>query len=399
MRFKYALVASICSLFLFQALGQQRQPANSSYNTKEHYTKTEVLIPMRDGVKLFTIIYAPRDQSQKYPFLMTRTAYGIQPYGPDNYRNSIGPNSEFAREGYIIVYQDTRGKFKSEGEFIHHRPLLEGPGHIDESTDTYDTIDWLIKNVPNNNGRVGLWGISWAGWEVSQGMVNAHPALKASSPQSPPQDQFLGDDYHSGGAFQLMYAFDWMSTNARARSAPTDKPAGRFDYGTPDGYDFFVRLGSAANAREYFADAVPTWNDFMIHGTYDDYWQARSIPRHLKNISHPVLIVGAWFDAQDFYGPFQMYRAMQEYNPNTKTYFVIGPWLHGGYARMDGDTLGNISFGSKTGVYYREQIELPFFNYYLKDKGDFKMPGIQAFKTGKNEWSSMINGLRKAPRS
>jgi len=249
----------------------------------------------------------------------------------------------------------------------------------------------LLKNIPNNNGRVGQWGISWGGWEVSQGMIGAHPALRASSPQSPPQDQFLGDDHHSGGAFQLMYAFAWMSDNARARSAPTDQPPGRFDYGTPDGYDFFLRMGSAANARKFFADDVPTWNDYMIHGTYDDYWQSRNVPKDLKNIDHPVLIVAGWFDAQDFYGPFRMYRAMVENNPRNKTYLVIGPWLHGGYARMDGDTLGNISFGSKTGAYYREQVELPFFNYYLKDKGELKLPSVRAFETGKNEWHSEDN--------
>ncbi len=373
----------------------QRQPSaqttaqQPAYSAKEHYAKLETMIPMRDGIKLFTIVYTPKDQSRKYPVLITRTAYGIQPYGLDNYRNAVGPNNEFAREGYIVVYQDCRGKFRSEGEFIHHRPIVKG--QVNESTDTYDTIEWLLKNIPNHNGRVGQWGISWGGWEVSQGMIDAHPALKASSPQSPPQDQFLGDDHHSGGAFQLMYAFAWMSGNARARSAPTDQPIGPFDYGTPDGYDFFLRLGAAANARKFFADDVPTWNDYMAHGTYDEYWQSRNVPKDLNNINHPVLIVAGWFDAQDFYGPFRMYRALIEKNPRNKTYFVIGPWLHGGYARMDGDTLGNISFGSKTGVYYREQIELPFFNYYLKDKGEMKLSKVAAFETGRNAWRAADN--------
>lgn len=378
------------SVFLcFCLTGCQKQPPptqTQTYNVKEHYTKSEHMIPMRDGVKLFTIVYAPKDQSQKYPILMTRTAYGIQPYGPENYREVIGPNNEFAKEGYIVVYQDARGKFKSEGEFIHHRPIVKD--QINESTDTYDTIDWLIKNLPNNNGRVGQWGISWGGWEVAQGMIDAHPALKASSPQCPPEDHFLGDDHHSGGAFQLMYAFGWMSTNARARAVPTGQPVARFDYGTPDGYDFFLRLGAAANARKFFADDFPTWNDFMQHGTYDEYWQSRNVPKDLKNINHPVLIVAGWFDAQDFYGPFRMYDALVKNNPDNKTHFVIGPWQHGGHARMDGDSLGNISFGSKTGVYYREQVELPFFNYYLKDKGGLKLPNVLAFHTGKNEWKS-----------
>ena len=361
-----------------------QQPA---YDVKEHYAKSEYMVPMRDGIKLFTIVYAPKDTAQSYPILITRTAYGIPPYGPGNYRSVVGPNNEFAREGYIVVYQDCRGKFRSEGEFIHHRPYVKG--QVNESTDTYDTIEWLLKNIPHHNGRVGQWGISWGGWEVSQGMIDAHPALKASSPQSPPQDQFLGDDHHSGGAFQLMYAFAWMSGNARARSAPTDQPIGPFDYGTPDGYDFFLRLGAAANARKFFADDVPTWNDYMAHGTYDAYWQTRNVPKDLNNINHPVLIVAGWFDAQDFYGPFRMYRALMEKSPQNKTYFVIGPWLHGGYARMDGDTLGNISFGSKTGVYYRDQIELPFFNYYLKDKGEMKLSKVSAFETGTNAWQGL----------
>jgi len=374
------LIASLALCAGFEA-------AQDAYDVRAHYTKSEVMIPMRDGVKLFTIIYAPKDTRQKYPILITRTAYSIAPYGPDNYRAVVGPNNEFAKEGYIVAYQDTRGKFKSEGDFIHHRPIIKG--QVNEVTDTYDTIDWLVKNVPDNNGRVGQWGISWDGWEASQGMIDAHPALKASSPQSPPQDQFLGDDHHSGGAFQLMYAFSWMSDNARARSAPTDQPPGRFDYGTPDGYDFFLRLGSAAKAREFFADDVPTWNDYMIHGTYDEYWQSRNVPKDLKNINHPVLLVGAWFDAQDFWGPFRMYDAMVKNNPNNQLYFVLGPWLHGGYSRMEGDTLGNISFGSKTGVYYRERIELPFFNYYLKDKGSLSLPKVQAFETGRNAWRSL----------
>jgi len=385
-----SIASSLLILLCMGGLGRQQSPQldGPAYNVKVHYTKREYMIPMRDDIKLFTIVYSPKDASQKYPILISRTAYGIPPYGPNEYKSVIDPNNDFAKEGYIVVYQDTRGKFKSEGEFIHHRPILKGPNQTNESTDTYDTIDWLVKNIPNNNGRVGQWGISWGGWEVSQGMIDAHPALKASSPQSPPQDQFLGDDHHSGGAFQLMYAFAWMSGNARARSAPTDKPPGPFDYGTPDGYDFFLRLGAAANARKFFQDEVPTWNDYMIHGTYDEYWQSRNVPKDLKNINHPVLIVAGWFDAQDFYGPFRMYHAMEQNNPNNKTYFVIGPWLHGGYARMDGDSLGNISFGLKTGVYYREQVEFPFFNYYLKDKGELKLPRVTAFETGKNAWHS-----------
>src|SRR5712664_308210 len=365
---------------------------------KTQYVKRELFIPMRDGVKLFTIVYAPRDTARTYPLLMTRTAYGIAPYGANEYRAVLGPNNEFAKEGYIFVYQDTRGKFKSEGEFVHHVPIVKGSSKPNESTDTWDTIDWLVKNVPNNNGRVGQWGISWAGWEVSQGMIGAHPALRASSPQAPPQDQFFGDDYHSGGAYQLMYGFNWMSTNARARVAPSERPVERFDYGTPDGYRFFLDPGAAANAQKYFADEVPTWNDHMAHSTYDEYWQARNVPKDLDHVTHPVLIVAAWFDAQDFYGPFRLYRAMKEKNPANKTTLVVGPWLHGGWARSGGDTLGHINFASKTAERYRTEIELPFFNFYLKNKGPatagpyrdeagrLNLPDAAVFETGANRW-------------
>lgn len=344
---------------------------------------------MRDGAKLFTVVYAPKDQSRKYPILMTRTAYGIAPYGQRNYSRVLGPNREFDKEGYIFVHQDVRGRFKSEGDFVHHRPIISG--QVNESTDTYDTIDWLVKNIPTNNGRVGQWGISWAGWETSQGMIGAHPALKASSPQSPPQDQFLGDDHHSGGAFQLMYAFSWMAGNARVRSAATDNHPKSFDYGTQDGYNFFLKLGSAANARGFFAEDFPTWDDYMVHGTYDYYWQSRNVPKDLQNVHHPVLLVGGWFDAQDFYGAFRMQDALQKNSRDNKTYFVMGPWQHGGYSSMKGDRLGDIDFGSDTGVFYRERIELPFFNYYLKDKGALTLPRVQAFETGRNAWQGFAS--------
>ena len=379
--------------------------AQATFDVRAHYVKREVSIPMRDGVKLFTIVYAPKDTGQRYPLLMTRTAYGIAPYGADAYRTVLGPNNEFAKEGYIFVYQDTRGKFKSEGEFVHHVPYTRGDPPLgsgsprpNESTDTWDTIDWLVKNVPNNNGRVGQWGISWAGWEVSMGMIDAHPALKASSPQAPPQDQFLGDDYHSGGAYQMMYGFNWMTSNARARVAPSERPAERFDYGTPDGYRFFLDMGAAANAKKYFDD-VPTYDDHMAHGTYDEYWQARNVPKDLGGVNHPVLIVASWFDAQDFYGPFRMYRALKEKSPANKTTLAVGPWTHGGWSRGDGDTLGNIRFGSKTAEHFRNEIELPFFDFYLKDKGPSgpakagrhrsdgaDLPEAIVFETGGNRW-------------
>lgn len=354
---------------------------------KARYEKREVAIPMRDGVKLFTIIYSPRDTSRTYPFLMTRTGYGIPPYG-DDYRAVLGPNAAFTDEGYIFVYQDTRGRFRSEGEFVHHAPYIKGSAKANESTDTYDTIDWLLANVPNHNGRVGQYGISLAGWHASMGLIEAHPALRASSPQAPPQDQFLGDDYHSGGAFQLSYAFNWMSSNARARSAPSDAPARRFDFGTPDGYRFFLELGAAANAGRLFRDEVPTWNDYMTHGTYDEYWQSRNVPKDLVNVRTPVLVVAGWFDAEDHYGPFMMYHALVTKNPANATRLVVGPWSHGGWARGTGESLGHIAFGARTSEHFRTTIELPFFNYYLKDKGSLAPATVTTFETGTNLWRS-----------
>ena len=380
-----AVIGSVLLFAVVAVVGAaHRQDATQAFDVKAAYTKQEVMVPMRDGARLFTIIYVPRNTSQAYPFMLTRTAYGIPPYGADAYRSVVGPSELFSREGFIFAYQDARGRFKSEGTFVHHLPF-DRSGTPNESTDTYDTIEWLLHNVPNNNGRVGQWGISWDGWETSMGMIDAHPALKASSPQAPPQDQFLGDDYHSGGAYQLMYGFAWMSSNARARTAPTDQPTARFDYGTPDGYRFFLDLGAAADVVKFFGDTVPTWNDHMTHGTYDAYWQARNVPKDLGGVRHPVLIVAGWFDAEDFYGPFRMYRVLEHSNRD-RTTLVVGPWSHGGWARGDGDRLGAIGFASKTSQYYRAEVELPFFNFYLKDKGRFDLPHALAFQTGRNEW-------------
>lgn len=378
-------VALLFAVAVAVVIGSGRaQESQGPADVRASYLKQEVMVPMRDGTKLFTIIYSPRDTTLRYPFMLTRTAYGIAPYGADNYRAVVGPSEQFTREGYIFVYQDARGRFKSEGTFVHHLPF-DRSGRPNESTDTYDTIEWLLKNVPNHNGRVGQWGISWDGWETSMGMIDAHPALKASSPQAPPQDQFLGDDYHSGGAYQLMYGFAWMSSNARARTTPTEQATARFDYGTPDGYRFFLDMGSAANAVKFFGSTVPTWNDHMQHGTYDDYWKSRNVPKDLAGVRHPILIVAGWFDAEDFYGPFRMYRALKEHNAD-RTTLVVGPWAHGGWARGDGNRLGPITFDSNTSEYYRTQVELPFFNFYLKDKGRLDLPRALAFETGTNQW-------------
>jgi putative CocE/NonD family hydrolase len=361
-----------------------------SFDIRAAYTKSEHVVPMRDGIKLFTIVYSPKDQSQPYPIMLHRTPYGSPPYGPENYRRTLGPSADFAREGFIFVYQDVRGKFRSEGEFVVMRPI-EPPGskRSDESTDTYDTIDWLVKNVPNNNGRAGQWGISYPGSQTVWGLVNAHPALEASSPQAPAIDMFLGDDFHHNGAFRLMYTFSWLAGNARPRAGITESRGRGFDYGTPDGYRFFLDVGPIGNINEqYFNHSVPTWNEYMDHPDYDEYWQRQNPLRHLKNVSHAVLNVAGWFDAEDFYGPLETYRALEKLNPVNASSIVVGPWLHGGWASMPGDALGDIRFGSPTGEHYRQNVELPFFLQHLKGKGGAAPAEAVVFETGGNQWKT-----------
>lgn len=366
--------------------------AQETFDIQASYTKEEFMIPMRDGVKLFTQVYMPKDKSQKYPILLFRTPYSIRYYGPDNYRSYLGPNRDYAREGFIFVYQDVRGKFRSEGEFVvmrPHRKVKRGPRDTDESSDTYDTIEWLLKNVPNHNGRVGQWGISYPGWQTVMGMIDAHPAMKASSPQASPSDMWIGDDFHHNGAFRLIYTFGWLSWNAQTRKSLTEERVKPFDYGTPDGYKFFLELGPVANVnRKHFNFQVPTWNEYMEHGDYDEYWKVQNVLQHLDNIKHPVLNVAGWFDAEDFYGPMSIYYTIEKKNPDNKSSIVVGPWLHGGWARMDGDSLGDIRFKLKTGVYFRKKVELPFFNYYLKDKGEMNLPEALVFETGSNRWKT-----------
>ncbi len=360
---------------------------------RENYVKSEHMIPMRDGVRLFTLVYTPRESLTEVPILLYRTPYSIGPYGPDEFRSPLGPSPEFDRDGYIFAFQDVRGKFKSEGEFEVIRPLAlepKGPEDVDESTDNYDTIEWLVVNIPGHNGRVGQWGISYSGWQTVMGMVDAHPALEASSPQASPSDMFIGDDWHHNGAFRIMYAFSWLSGNARRRAGPTAERAERFDYGTPWGYEFFLDAGAASQIDElYFHGDVPAWNDFMEHDTYDEFWKRQNVLRHLDNIDHPILNVAGWFDTEDFYGPMSIYQTIEEANPGNESTLAVGPWLHGGWRRMEGDHLGCIEFDSKTSLTFQREVQFPFFQHYLKDEGDWPaIEGIEAvvFETGTNEW-------------
>jgi hypothetical protein len=356
----------------------------------QHYTKAEYQVPMRDGARLFTIVYSPRDQSKKYPILFNRTPYNSSPYGKEmNFSFRRGLSSAFLKEGFIFVYQDVRGRFMSEGVFHHMTPFIDNKKNkndVDESSDAYDTMDWLIKNLSNHNGRIGMWGISYPGYYSSYAAINAHPALKCVSPQAPISDWYF-DDVHHHGAFLLSPNFGFFADMDLPRHGFSKDWVKSYDWKTPDGYQFFMDLGPLKNAKTtYFGDSIGFWNDIVAHPDYDDFWQKRNILPHLKNIKPAVLVVGGWYDAEDLYGTFKTYKTIEKNNPGIKNSLVIGPWIHGGWARTDGSSLGNVSFTSKTSYFYRDSIELPFFTYYLKDKGNLNLPEAMMFETGRNEW-------------
>jgi uncharacterized protein len=361
--------------------------------TRAHYTKYDYRIPMRDGVRLFTSVYAPKDTSRTYPMLMMRTPYSVAPYGIDNYRPVVGPSELAEKEGFIMVYQDVRGRYLSEGAFVDVPPRkahLNGPKDFDESTDTWDTIDWLVKNVPNNNGKVGTWGISYPGFFAAFGLMNAHPALKAASPQAPMGDVGNGDDAYHNGAFHLAANFGFY-TNFKPRGPEPERPrppnTPRFDFGTQDHYDFYLNMGPLANANKlYLKDQNPYWNDLLKHATYDDFWQSRAQAPHMKHVTPATLFVGGWFDAEDLAGPLKLFYSTEEHGAMAPNTLVMGPWRHGGWAHGPGDTLGDLNFGSHTGEYFREKIELAFFVKNLKGKGDEKFPKAWLFETGTNQW-------------
>ncbi|HMV86917.1 MAG TPA: CocE/NonD family hydrolase [Blastocatellia bacterium] len=365
--------------------------AQEAFNVKEHYTKAEYQISMRDGVKLFTSVYVPKDASQKYPMIMQRTPYSVAPYGPDNYRGQLGPSPLFAKEGFIFVYQDVRGRNMSEGDFAWMRPFKPKKASAtdaDETTDTWDTIEWLLKNIPNNNGRVGMWGISYPGHYSAQALIDPHPALKAVSPQAPMADNWLGDDMHHNGALFLPHAFNFIINFGRPRTGPGVAQFSRFDHGTADGYKFFLEMGALPNAQKYMKNENRYWNEWMEHGDYDEYWQAQNVPQHLKKVTPAVMTVGGWFDAEDVQGPLWIYREIEKNNPKAWNVLVEGPWCHGCWSRRDASALGGVKFGSNTSAFYQENIEFPFFLHFLKDKGEMKLPEAYVFESGSNVWKT-----------
>jgi hypothetical protein len=355
----------------------------------EHYTKYEHRIPMRDGIRLYTRVYVPKDDAQAWPILLTRTPYALKPYGADNYTDPSGSFGTLAKDKFILVTQDVRGRYGSEGEYVHVRPFQpnKGPQDADESSDAWDTIDWLVKNAPANNGNVGMFGISYPGFYTSMGMIDSHPALKAASPQAPISDWFIGDDIHHNGAFFLSQNFDFFYRFAQRREDPLREMVESFHFQTPDGYDFFLRLGPLANVdARFFKGRVPIWNEFLAHPTYDDYWKARNLRPQLKNIRCAVMTVGGWFDAEDLFGTLETYRWSERLNPGITNVLVMGPWAHGDWGRGTGDKLGHVSFRAKTSEHYREKIELPFFRHFLKGDTNYTPTEAHIFETGTHRW-------------
>jgi putative CocE/NonD family hydrolase len=371
------------------APGRMVNKEDSAY-IRKNYKKMEVMIPMRDGVKLYTCIYVPKDDTKSYPIMLDRTPYGCAPYGPDAFKTSLGPSMIFAREGFIFAYQDVRGKFMSEGDFVATRPykVKKTPTDFDESSDTYDAIDWMTKNLPLNNGKVGTWGISAPGFYTTMTAIEAHPALKAVSPQAPVTNWFMGDDRHHNGVFQEMGTFAFISGFGVVRPKPSPIGARGFSaYNTQDGYNFFLKMGPLKNLNERILHHTnPLWDEMQYHDTYDEYWKSRTPEPHLKNIGPAVMTVGGFFDQEDPYGPLKTFAAIEKGGHKDLNTLVMGPWYHGAFSRGDGETVGNIQLGSKTGLFYRENIEFPFFMHYLKDAPDPQLPKAYVFETGSNTW-------------
>ncbi len=387
-QFLVALVLSILS-----ALIGITPSADAHSLTEEvlrlQYEKREYRIPMRDGVQLFTVVFTPRDGSRRYPILLKRTPYSVAPYGSDKYPEQLGPSPLFDREGYIFAFQDVRGCYMSEGTFVNVRPLLpadHAKDAIDESTDTFDTIQWLLDHVADHNGKVGMWGISYPGFYAAAGMIDAHPALAAVSPQAPIADWFF-DDFHHHGAFFLAHAFNFLINFGLPRPQPTMEGHRRFDHGTPDGYRFFQDAGTLRRLEQkYMHGQVAYWDELSRHPNYDRYWQERNLLPHLNQVAPAVMTVGGWFDAEDLYGPLKIYRSIEAGNPGIVNVLVMGPWYHGAWARDEGERLGNISFGSKTSEFFRSTIELPFFEHFLKGAQEAELPEAYVFETGTNQW-------------
>ena len=407
----------LCLLAPLEMQAQEPAAAADGY-IKSHYTKYEYRIPMRDGVRLFTSVYAPKDsafpqpenpgdggenpggggkdrkgnaEAGRWPILMDRTPYSVAPYGEDQYKKHLGPSDELEKSGYIFVYQDVRGRYMSEGTFVEMTPSIDvkkSKSDVDESSDTYDTVEYLLKHLASNNGKVGIWGISYPGFYTSASIIDSHPAIKAASPQAPMTDLFLGDDSYHGGAFMLSGNFgfypDFWQFSKPGTKEPVPFP---FSFGTADGYQFYLNAGPTKNLdmKELRGESA-LFHDQLVHTTYDDYWKRRNLAPHMHGVKAAVMTVGGWFDAEDLSGPLKTYNAIEKLNPGTTNTIVIGPWVHGGWARTDGDHLGDVQFDAKTAEFFRQEIQFPFFEHYLKGTDAAPLPEAYMFETGTNVW-------------
>ncbi len=403
--YKWILVQIVVFFLFITPISGYSQNADSAWIVN-NYNKKEQYVPMRDGVKLFTSIYIPKDTGEKHPILITRTTYSCMPYG-DNFRNFWSNHyKEYLKEKYIIVVQDVRGKFMSEGIFVDVRPFnpdKKSPLDIDESTDTYDTVDWLIRNIQGNNGKVGVFGTSYPGFYSTQAALSNHPAIVAVSPQAPVTDWFIGDDFHHNGAFFLMDAFgfytEWGFGSPRPKpTKPTpDLFQSAYTPPTKDYYDFYLRTGALPNFTKLTGDSISFWKELMSHPNYDSFWKARNVRAAITNIKAATLEVGGLFDAEDCFGAWNTYRAIEKQSPSTNNKIVMGPWSHGQWATPEGTHLGNVQFGSNTSEWYAANIEIPFFNYYLKGKGNIdQIKEATIFFTGENQWKQFSNWPPKA---
>jgi uncharacterized protein len=370
-----AVLTLLVAVWQVPARLQQR-----SASPADRFAARDAMIPMRDGIRLHAKIFTPKDQREALPLIMLRTPYGVEA----SMFNLVTYMKALADEGYVFVFEDIRGKYRSEGTFVMQRPacnMSPVSSCMDEGTDTYDTIDWLLKNVPQNNGRVGMLGVSYDGWTTIMGALNPHPALKAISPQASPADMWLGDDFHHNGAFRLSYGFEY------AAMMESGKDVKQFSFDRYDTFDWYLALGPLSNVNaKYLQGRIPTWNDYVAHPDYDAFWQRQTLVPFLRDVKVPTLNVAGWWDQEDFYGPVRIYDALEPHDAKGQNFLVVGPWNHGGWSSATGEALGAISFGAKTAAYFREEVQAPFFAYYLKDKGKLDLPEALTFEAGTNTW-------------
>ncbi len=387
------LAILLCGCSVLQAQRNPDLPFDTSY-ARTHYNKYEFMIPMRDGIKLFTNVYVPKDTSKTYPMMMMRTCYSVAPYGADKYPYLLGPSPEFMKEGFIFVYQDVRGKHHSEGNWTEITPFIvnkKGTQH-DEASDAYDAVDWLVKHVPHNNGKVGVWGISYPGFFATNAALCGNPAIKVVSPQAPVTNWFLGDDTHHNGAFFLMDEFDFDYWFVNSTNGPNKDKMPPLNAKYSDSYQFFLKMKTVANVnKEYYHHLVPFFDTVLMHPNYDKWWQARDIRKFMNNVKPATMLVGGWYDAEDQWGTVNTYQSIEHKNPGKENILVMGPWYHGGWASMNMNHLGDIPFGFNTSRWFQKNVEFPFFMHYLKDAPMPNLPEALLYDVGLNRWNTFTH--------